>query len=77
MLHIQGLIRTDRQPNAVKRQGVETTYRGQVAVRRPARAHIVFCVNLEESDVRPRFKDRAVVLRLEADAGTPGQIMSD
>src|SRR5205814_7412532 len=40
----------------------------QITVLRASRAHVVFGMNLEETDVRPRLDDRAIVLGLEADA---------
>jgi hypothetical protein len=41
----------------------------EIAMRRRARAHVLFAVDLEEADVGQRFNNRAIVLGLEADAG--------
>lgn len=35
--------------------------------------HIVFGVNLEEANIRPRFQNGAVMLRLQANTGTVWQ----
>ena len=43
--------------------------RGQVAMGRAASAHIVFRMDLEETDIRQRPDDLAEMLVLETDTG--------
>src|SRR5438876_10479534 len=69
MIAIERPVGADRQSDAMERQGTIFADRRQIAMRRPARAHIVFGVDLEEADVGQRLHDRAIVLGLEADAG--------
>src|SRR5258708_5335682 len=70
MVLIERPIGTDRQPDAVQRQRVLLANGRQITVRRAARAHVIFRMNLEEADVRPGLDDRAIVLGLKADAPT-------
>ncbi len=69
MVQVQGRRRSDRQADAVQRQPVVGADRLEPAVGRPAGAHVVFGMDLEEGELRARLEDRIEVLRLEADAG--------
>src|SRR5712664_3166213 len=69
MIPVERPIGADRQSDTVERQRISVPNGGQIAMRRTSRAHVVFCMNLEEADVRPCLDDRAVMLCLEADAG--------
>ncbi len=68
MILIERPIGTDRESDAVERQLVSLSNGRQVAVRRAARAHVVFRVDFEEADSRQRFDNRAVMLGLKTDA---------
>ena len=57
----------------MQRNRVERADRLEPAVRRPASAHVVFRVDLEEAEVGPRLDDGVEVLGLEADAGALGE----
>src|SRR5882724_1424504 len=77
MVAIERPHRTNRQPDAMHRQRIAFAQRAELRVRRPAGAHVVLGVNLEESD-RLRSGEDVVKMRgLEADAGTRGQIRDD
>ena len=60
--------RADRQADAVQRQRVKLADGVEAAMRRAARAHVVFRVDLEKPKLRPGFDDRLEMLGLESDA---------
>ncbi len=66
---VQRSRRADRQADAVQRQRVDRADRLEPAVRRPARAHVVLCMDLEKTELRAHPHDGVEVLGLEADAG--------
>ena len=41
-------------------------------MRRPARAHVIFGVDFEKADIRPRRQDFRTMLRLQPDAEGAG-----
>ena len=65
---VQRPRRADRQADAVQRQRVTLADGVEAAMRRAARAHVVFRVDLEKSKLRARFHDRLEMLGLESDA---------
>ena len=73
MRRVQRPGRTDRQAHAVQRQRVALGDCRQHAVRRPAIAHVVLGMHLEEADIRRLGQDGVAVLRLEAQPGAWGQ----
>ena len=68
---VQRPRRADRQADAVQRQRVTLADGVEAAMRRAARAHVVFRVDLEKPKLRARFHDRLEVLGLESDADAP------
>src|SRR5712675_537559 len=73
MVAIERPHRTDRQPDAMHRQRIAFAQRAELRVRRPAGAHVVLGVNLEESDRLRSGEDVVKMRRLEANSGTRGQ----
>ena len=77
-LEVRAVERTfgaDRQADAMQRQRIAVADRRQIAVRRPAGAHVVLGVDLEPADIRLLGQDRRVVLGLQADAGPRRQCL--
>src|SRR5216684_3922595 len=70
MILIERPIGADRQSDAVERQRIPFANCRKVAVRRTSRAHVIFRMDLKETDVGQRFDNGAVMLGLEADAGS-------
>ncbi len=68
MIAVERPVGADREPDAVQRQRVALADRGQVAMRRPAGAHVVLRVHLEEAEVGAALEDVAIVLRLQPHA---------
>ncbi len=60
--------RADRQADAVQRQRIKLADRVEAAMRRAARAHIVFRVDFEKPKLWTRLDDRLEMLGLEPDA---------
>src|SRR6266550_8277248 len=73
MVAIERPHRTNRQPDAMHRQRIAFAQRAELRVRRPAGAHVVLGVNLEESDRLRSGEDVVKMRRLETDAGACGQ----
>src|SRR5215475_4219748 len=76
MILIERPIGADRETDAVERQPVLLANGREIPVRRAARAHLVFGVNFEESDVGFLLEDRAVMLSLQPDAPARGDAVS-
>ena len=70
MILVERSIGADRQADAVERQRISFADRRQIAVRRASRAHVVFGMHLEETDVGQGFDNRAIMLGLETDTTT-------
>ena len=68
MRAIERSRRADRQADAVQRKRVALADRVEPAMRRAARAHVVFRVDFEKPKLRTRFDDRVEMLRLETHA---------
>src|SRR5215475_13069771 len=60
--------RADRQADAVQREGIALADGVEPAMRRAARAHVVFRVDFEKPKLWRRVDDRLEMLRLETDA---------
>src|SRR5215468_10843918 len=73
MITVERLHRADRQANAVERQGIALAQGGKLRMRRPARAHVILRVHLEEADWLRLDENGAKMHRLEADASTRGK----
>lgn len=65
MIFVQRAIAADRQAEAVERQRILLADGRKVAMRRPSRTHVVLGMDLEETDIRRRIDDQAIVLGLE------------
>ena len=74
MGEVERFGRADRQADAVQRKRIERADRLEPPVRRPAGAHVVLGVDLEETEAWPALQDRGEMLRLEADADAAGAI---
>ncbi len=72
MIRVQRCRAADRQPDPVQRERIGLPDGLQIAVRRPARAHVVLGMDLEPADVGPVGQDSVVVPGLQADAGAGG-----
>src|SRR5262249_12789595 len=70
MITVERLHRADRQADAVERQGIALAQRGKLRMRRPAGAHVILRVHLEEADWLRLGQNGAKKHRLEADART-------
>jgi len=70
MIPVERPIGADRQSDAVERQRIAFANCRQIAVRRTSRAHVIFSMDLKETDVGQGFDNGAVMLGLEADAGS-------
>src|SRR6266516_2303266 len=70
MITVERLHRADRQADAVERQGIALAQRGKLRMRRPASAHVILRVHLEEADWLRLDENGAKMHRLEADAST-------
>src|SRR6266403_6317053 len=70
MITVERLHRADRQAHAVERQGIALAQRGKLRMRRPAGAHVILRVHLEEADWLRLGENGAKMHRLEADAST-------
>ena len=62
MIFVQRAIGADRESDAVNRERITVADGGEIPVRRPARARVVFRMDLEEADIGRGFEDRAGVL---------------
>ena len=65
---VEWALPPDRQADAVQRKRIVLSDRGEIAVWRPAVAHVVFGVHLEEADIGLAVEDFAIMLRLQAEA---------
>ena len=72
---VERLRPADRHAHAVQRHRIVAADAGQRVVRRAARAHVVFGMNLEEALLLPLGEDRRQMLVLEAGAGEAGDRM--
>src|SRR5258708_20338995 len=70
MIRVERLPRADGQAGAVERQGIALAQRGKLRMRRPAGAHVILRVDLEEADWLRLDENGAKMHRLEADAST-------
>src|SRR5262249_18852775 len=73
MITVERLHRADRQADAVERQGIALAQRGKLRMRRPAGAHVILRVHLEEPDWLRPHPNGATIDGLEADASTRGK----
>src|SRR5258708_39979956 len=74
MITVERLHRADRQAHAVERQGIALAQRGKLRMRRPAGAHVILRVHLEEADWLRLDANGAKKHRLRADASTPRKL---
>ena len=65
---VEGSRSADREANTVQRKRIAFADRLEIAVGRPALAHVVLGMDFEEADIGLRLDDVPVVLGLEADA---------
>src|SRR5712671_7413800 len=72
MSGVEGLLAANRHANAMNRNRMIGANFLERAVRRPAGAHIIFRMNLEEAVVLPLPDDDLEMLMLEARPGQPG-----
>src|SRR5260221_9397971 len=70
MITVERLHRADRQAHAVERQGIALAQRGKLRMRRPAGAHVILRVHLEEADWLRLDANGAKIHQLEAAANT-------
>jgi hypothetical protein len=70
MITVERLHRADRQADTVERQGIALAQGGKLRMRRPAGAHVILRVHLEEADWLRLDENGAKMHRLEADAST-------
>src|SRR5215470_20258613 len=70
MITVERLHRADRQADTVERQGIALAQGGKLRMRRPAGAHVILRVHLEEADWLRLDENGAKMPRLEADAST-------
>src|SRR5262249_48068136 len=66
---IKRLHRANRQPDAMKRQGIALAQHPELRVRLAAGAHVILCVHLEKADRLRGGDDVAKVPWLQADRG--------
>jgi hypothetical protein len=64
---IQRAYRADRQAHAMQRQRIKLADRRKITMRRPARAHVIFGMNLEKADIRGGFKHCAPMFGAQPD----------
>src|SRR5271170_3840180 len=69
MRPVQSLRPPYRHADAVQRHGIVAPDRCESMMRRPAGAHVIFDVDLEEATLRTFREDRRQVLMFEARAG--------
>src|SRR5262249_60595424 len=74
MITVERLHRADRQADAVERQGITLAQGGKLRMRRPAGAHVILRVHLEEANWLRLDENGAEMHRLEADASTRRQV---
>src|SRR5262249_11615045 len=70
MITVERLHRADRPADAVERQGIALAPPGKLGMGRPAGAHVILRVHLEEADWLRLDENGAKMHRLEADAST-------
>src|SRR5262249_9428530 len=70
MTRVERLNGADRQADTVERQGIALAQGGKLRMRRPAGAHVILRVHLEEADWLRLDENGAKMHRLEADAST-------
>ena len=69
MIVVERLRGTNRQADTVERERVARPDRIEIAMRRAARAHVIFCVHLEEPHIGGAGENIPIVFGLETHAG--------
>src|SRR5262249_32547142 len=70
MITVERLHRANRQADTAERQGMAWAQGRKLRMRRPAGAHVILRVHLEEADWLRLEENGAKMHRLEADAST-------